>query len=420
MTDLELLRTAVGISAAAFGLLVVLLWRLDGKKEQDLENALRDEFKSGRKETAEAAQALREEVANAQKASNDSMVKVISALTANNEQKLEKLRETLDTQIRQLQESNEKKLDQMRETVDEKLQTTLEKRLGESFKLVSERLEAVQKGLGEMKTLADDVGGLQRVLTNVKSRGTWGEVQLEALLDQILTPDQYDTNVETRKGSGQRVEFAIRLPGTDGSDDPVWLPIDSKFPKEDYERLVDAAEEADTEAVDQAVKALTRAVEVAAKDISQKYIEPPHSTDFAIMFMPTEGLYAEIIKQPGLVSKLQENHRVVVTGPTTLSATLSSLRMGFRTLAIQQRSSEVWKVLAAVKSEFGKFGAVLDKVSKQLHTASNTIDTDIGRRRRVLEKKLRDVEQLPGSTSGSVLETLGLDDVEDEAESEDT
>ena len=414
MNELELLRTALGISAVSFGLLIVLLWRFDGKKEEGLERALREEFQSGRKETAEASLSLREEVTNAQKASNDSIVQVIGALTANNEQKLENLRKTLDVQIKQLQESNEKKLDQMRETVDEKLQNTLEKRLGESFKLVSERLEAVQKGLGEMKTLADDVGGLQRVLTNVKSRGTWGEVQLGALLDQILTVDQYATNVETRPGSGQRVEFAIRLPGTDGSDDPVWLPIDSKFPKEDYERLVDAAEIADAAAVEQALKSLSRSIEASAKEISEKYIEPPSSTDFAIMFMPTEGLYAEVIKQPGLVSKLQEKHRVVVTGPTTLSATLSSLRMGFRTLAIQQRSSEVWKVLAAVKNEFGKFGTVLDKVSKQLHTATNTIDTDLGRRTRVMEKKLRDVEQLPGSASDSVLESLGLDETDSE------
>ena len=414
MSEIELLRTAVGISAVAFGLLVVLLWKLDGKQNQELERALREEFKSGRKEGSEAAQALREEVANAHKTSNDSIVKVISALTANNEQKLEKLRETLDTQIKQLQDSNEKKLDQMRETVDEKLQTTLEKRLGESFKLVSERLEAVQKGLGEMKTLADDVGGLQRVLTNVKSRGTWGEVQLQALLEQILTPDQYATNVETREGSGQRVEFAIRLPGEGDEESPVWLPIDSKFPKDDYDRLVDAAEAADKEGVDQALKALSRAVELSAKDISKKYVQPPDTTDFAIMFMPTEGLYAEIVKQPGLVSSLQEKHRVVVTGPTTLSATLSSLRMGFRTLAIQQRSSEVWKVLAAVKGEFGKFGVVLDKVSKQLHTATNTIDTDLGRRTRVMEKRLREVENLPGVSSGSVLESLGLDEDSDD------
>jgi DNA recombination protein RmuC len=416
MGEIELLRTAVGISAVAFGLLVVLLWKLDGKQNQELERALREEFKSGRKEGSEAAQALREEVANAHKTSNDSIVKVISALTANNEQKLEKLRETLDTQIKQLQDSNEKKLDQMRETVDEKLQTTLEKRLGESFKLVSERLEAVQKGLGEMKTLADDVGGLQRVLTNVKSRGTWGEVQLQALLEQILTPDQYATNVETREGSGQRVEFAIRLPGEGDKDSPVWLPIDSKFPKDDYDRLVDAAEAADKEGVDQALKALSRAVELSAKDISKKYVQPPDTTDFAIMFMPTEGLYAEIVKQPGLVSSLQEKHRVVVTGPTTLSATLSSLRMGFRTLAIQQRSSEVWKVLAAVKGEFGKFGVVLDKVSKQLHTATNTIDTDLGRRTRVMEKRLREVENLPGVSSGSVLESLGLDEDPDDTD----
>ncbi len=419
MNELNLLWATIGLSATAVILLALVLRKVHGGHEDQLERALRDEFKSGRKESFEAAQALRGEVANSQKTSNDSIVKVISALTANNEQKLEKLRDTLDTQIKHLQESNEKKLDQMRETVDEKLQSTLEKRLGESFKLVSERLEAVQKGLGEMKNLADDVGGLQRVLTNVKSRGTWGEVQLEALLEQTLTPDQYAKNVECRTGSGQRVEFAIKLPGDKADNTPVWLPIDSKFPREDYDRLVDAAEEADKDGVEKALKGLQRSVEKSAKDIAEKYLSPPDTTDFAIMFMPTEGLYSEVVKRPGLVSKLQDKFRVVVTGPTTIAATLNSLRMGFRTLAIQQRSSEVWKVLAGVKSEFEKFGAALKKVKRQLDTASNTIEKDIGVRTRAMQRQLRGVEQLSGGEAGNRLESPGLDEEEDEADNDE-
>ncbi|MBW2247436.1 MAG: DNA recombination protein RmuC, partial [Deltaproteobacteria bacterium] len=303
-----------------------------------------------------------------------------------------------------LQESNEKKLDQMRETVDEKLQTTLEKRLGQSFKLVSERLEAVQHGLGEMQNLATGVGDLKRVLTNVKARGTWGEVQLGALLEQILTPDQYDKNVRIRADSQERVEYAIRLPGQDDNPEScVWMPIDSKFPQEDYLRLVEAADTADGDAVQKATAALLRSVHSSAKEIRDKYLNPPATTDFAIMFLPTEGLYAEVLRQPGQVEKIQQDYRIVVAGPTTLSAILSSLRIGFRTLAIEKRSSEVWKVLAAVKTEFGKFGHILKTVKRQLNTASNTID-QTGVRTRVMERKLRTVQELPSEESTKILE----------------
>jgi len=389
--------------------------------------ATREEFKDSREEAAHAARELREEIAATQKSANQTVTQTISEmgksqkeslgsvelrvkeLVDSNRDRLDKLRDIVEIQIKSLQQSNEKKLDQMRETVDEKLQTTLEKRLGESFKLVSERLESVQKGLGEMQSLATGVGDLKRVLTNVKARGTWGEVQLGAILEQILTPDQYAKNVKTREGSHDLVEYAIRLPGpADDRDAVVWLPIDSKFPQEDYLRLVAAADAADSEAMEKALAALSRSIQNSAKEISTKYLNPPKTTDFAIMFLPTEGLYAEVLRQPGLVEKLQQDFRTVVTGPTTLSATLSSLRMGFRTLAIEKRSSEVWKILAAVKTEFGKFGEVLGRVKRQLETASNTID-QTGVRTRAMERKLKAVEQLP---IGDSEELLGLNEVE--------
>ena len=325
----------------------------------------------------------------------------VRQVAESNEQRLDKLRETVDSQIRSLQETNEKKLDQMRHTVDEKLQSTLEKRLGESFKLVSERLEAVQRGLGDMQHLAAGVGDLKRMLTNVKTRGTWGEFQLGDILDQILTPEQFERNVQTKAGSSDMVEFAIRLPGRDESSS-IWLPIDAKFPQEDYQRLIDATETADTDAVDKATAALIRAIQNSAKDIADKYVDPPHTTDFAILFLPTEGLYSEVLRQPGMVEKLQQQFRIVVAGPTTLAAILNSLRMGFRTLAIEQRSSEVWTILSAVKTEFGKFGEVLTRVKKQLDTASNTID-QTGVRTRAMERKLRDVEKLPNDVSQNLL-----------------
>ena len=317
---------------------------------------------------------------------------------------LEENRKTLETQFQRIQESNEKKLDEMRNTVDEKLQSTLEKRLGESFKLVSERLEAVHKGLGEMQELATGVGDLKRVLTNVQERGTWSEYLLGDILADILTPDQYERNVRPT-GTREVVEFAVKLPGKDGNEGhPVWLPIDSKFPKENYERLLDAAKQSDRNAVQSAEKALADDVRRAAKDISEKYVSPPQTMEFAVMFLPTEGLYAEVLRQPGLHDQLQSKYRVLATGPTTLAAFLNSLRMGFRTLAIEKRSSEVWKVLSAVKTEFGKFGTVLDKVKKQLDTASESIN-QTGTHSRAIERKLNTVERLPaGEDAGALLE----------------
>ena len=312
-----------------------------------------------------------------------------------------------------MREANEKKLEEMRRTVDEKLQGTLEKRLGESFKLVREQLDAVHKGLGEMQSLATGVGDLKNVLTNVKVRGTWAEYQLGAILEQVLTPEQFDRNVATHENSSERVEFAIRLPGrSDDPNDCVWLPIDSKFPQEDYIRLTEASESADAEAVAQSTRELMRSVTQSAKTIAEKYLNPPHTTDFAVLYLPTEGLYAEVLRQPGMVSQLQQDYRVVVSGPTTIAALLNSLRLGFRSLAIEQQASEVWQVLAAVKTEFGKFGEVLDKVKKQLATASNTID-QTQTRTRAMARKLQKVEQLPSGESDELLEFLPEDNFDD-------
>jgi DNA recombination protein RmuC len=407
--------------------LIFVLIRLRSGGTGAIEQAVREELRFGREESARAAKDLRQEIFSSQKSSLDTMIKTIGEmgksqsdqlesiakriqeLTESNRAGIDKLRDIIEAQLKYLQESNEKKLDQMRQTVDEKLQSTLEKRLGESFKLVSERLEAVQHGLGEMQNLATGVGDLKRVLTNVKTRGTWGEVQLGALLEQILTPDQYDKNVNIKPGSMESVEYAVRLPGKDDSaDSNVWMPIDSKFPQEDYLRLVEAADAADVDAVQRATAALIRSVHGSAKEIRDKYIEPPKTTDFAIMFLPTEGLYAEVLRQPGQVEKIQQDYRIVIAGPTTLSAILNSLRIGFRTLAIEKRSSEVWQVLAAVKTEFGKFGDVLSRVKKQLDTASNTID-QTGARTRAMERKLREVEELPLEATAKILELADED-----------
>jgi DNA recombination protein RmuC len=314
------------------------------------------------------------------------------------------LREELAKQMGALREENSAKLEQMRKTVDEQLQGTLEKRLGESFKLVSERLEQVHKGLGEMQTLAGGVGDLKKVLDNVKTRGTWGEVQLGNLLDQIFAPQQYYRNHITRKGGREPVEFAIRFPGRGPSEPEVLLPIDAKFPREDYERLVDAADRGDAAGVEVAGKAMEIRLRNSAKDIHDKYIAPPDTTDFAIMFLPTEGLYAEALRRPGLADLIQRDYRVVIAGPTTLLALLNSLQMGFRTLAIEKRSSEVWKVLGAVKAEFASYGNILDKVKKKLQEASNSVE-EVGTRQRVISRKLQTVETLQEAIPG---ETLGL------------
>lgn len=334
---------------------------------------------------------------------NASRVERLAKGQAEQQQELQKV---LREELEKLRTGNESKLEEMRRTVDEKLQGTLEKRLGESFKLVSERLEQVQKGLGEMQTLASDVGGLKRVLTNVKSRGTWGEVQLARQLEDMMTPEQYAENVAVRPGSAERVEFAIRLPGRDELEAPVWLPIDSKFPQEDYERLVDAQNQDDPGAVEQASRAVERAILAQAKKISEKYVEPPYTTDFAIMYLPTEGLFAEVIRRPGLVTKLQNEYRVSVAGPTVLMTQLNALQLGFRTLAIEQRSSEVWRVLAAAKTEFEKYGEVWDKIGRQLQTVQNTVK-EAGTRTRAVTRKLKDVETLELDASGRAAD-LGL------------
>ncbi|MFC3651718.1 DNA recombination protein RmuC [Dyella humi] len=365
---------------------------------QTLSQRLIEETRRGREELAATLNQLGEQ-----------QKQQLATLTADNEKRLGEVRTTLETKLTAIQQDNAAKLEQMRATVDEKLQSTLETRLGESFKLVSERLEAVQRGLGEMQSLASGVGDLKRVLNNVKTRGILGEMQLAALLDQMLTPEQYAANVATVPGSDERVEFAVRLPGGD-RDDQVWLPIDAKFPREDYERLLDAQQAADLDAMERTAAALERRVRDEAKTIRAKYIAPPATTDFAILFLPTEGLYAEIIRRPGLFDSLQREQRVIVAGPTTLSALLNSLQMGFRTLAIQKRSSEVWQLLGAVKNEFGKFGDVLKMVRKKLDEAGKHIDATAVRTR-AIERKLRDVESLPGEQTQQLLEeSLGSDE----------
>lgn len=346
------------------------------------EKVFRDELARNREENANAAKSQREE------------------LTAS----LESVRGIVDLRLQELQKDNAQQIERMRATVDEKLQGTLEKRLGESFKLVSERLEKVHQGLGAMQQLASDVGGLQRVLTNVKTRGGWGEVQLGTLLEQLLTPEQFDRNVQTRDESGERVDYAIKLPG-EGNGAAVWLPIDAKFPMEDYQRLITAQESGDSILTDGAMKDLETQLRKSAKDICAKYINPPKTTDFALMFLPTEGLYAEAIRRVGLVEQVQRDCRVVFAGPTTLAALLNSLQMGFRTLAIQKRSSEVWNLLAGVKTEFAKFGDSLSKVKDKLDQAASDMDK-VAVRSRAITKKLRDVEELPSNPQPLLPELL--------------
>ncbi len=340
-------------------------------------------------------------IATVQDGKIDGFAAQLAKLTEANEARLTEIRNTLETKLRELQGENAAKLEEMRKTVDERLHATLEHRLGESFKLVSDRLEQVHRGLGEMQTLAAGVGDLKRVLTNVKTRGTWGEVQLEALLEQMLVREQFEKNVATRPGSSERVEFAIRMPGrVDGAQ--VWLPIDSKFPAEDYDRLIAAQDRADAAAVEESARALEMRIRLEAKTIRDKYIEPPYTTDFALLFLPTEGLYAEVLRRPGLADTLQRDFRVVIAGPTTLAAILNSLQMGFRTLAIEQRSGEIQLLLGAVKTEFGRFGEVLANTKKQLETVTNSIGkAEV--RTRAIERKLRDVEALPTSDAQVVL-----------------
>lgn len=391
-------------------------------RHEHTERFIKDEIARNREETASSARLAREELSKSLFASSDALLKrmtenagmqkdlldsfskQLGELTKLNEEKIESMRRTMENRLQTLQDENSKKLEQMRAVVDEKLQVTLEKRLGESFKQVSERLEQVYKGLGEMRSLASGVGDLKKVLTNVKTRGTWGEIRLGNILEQILTPDQYDMNVATKKNGNERVEFAIKLPGANADHNQVvWLPIDSKFPQEDYQRLTDAQEAADKDLAEQSIKNLEMRIKAEAREIKDKYIDPPYTTDFGIMFLPIEGLYAEVLRRPGLCDLLQREYRIVVTGPTTLAALLNSLQMGFRTLAIEKRSSEVWELLGVVKTEFGKFGDVLAKTKKKLIEASNTID-QAQVRTRAIERKLKKVQEVPGTEAIELIE----------------
>ena len=378
-----------------------------------LERELRDELgrqaQASRADLAGFQQTLLAQGAEASRTQNEQL----GQLALRNEQRLGEVRAAVQEQLKALQEGNERKLEQMRATVDEKLHATLEQRLGESFKQVAERLEQVHQGLGEMQGLARDVGSLNRVLTNVKTRGIYGEVQLAGLLEQVFTPQQYAANVETVPGSGARVEFAIRLPGRGDDGTTLWLPIDAKFPREDYERLLDAQDRADPQAAEAAARAIEVRLKAEARTIREKYVAAPHTTDFAILFVPTEGLYAEALRRPGLVETLQREHRVSLTGPTTLLATLSSLQMGFRTLALEKRSAEVWQVLGAVKTEFGKFGDVLAKTKKKLSEAASTIDA-AEVRTRAMARQLKGVESLPEAQAQSLLPLAADPGSEDE------
>mgnify|MGYP000398032844 CR=1 FL=1 len=374
------------------------------KDELDrIDKSFRDELSRNRDEISKSGKSQREELSTTIKLFGDQFIDQLSKLVQSNEQKFDKLQNRIETQLKEIQENNSKKLEEMRQTVDEKLHSTLEKRLGESFKLVSERLEAVREGLGEMKNLAVGVGDLKKVLTNVKTRGTWGEIQLGNLIEQILTTDQYAKNIVTKKNSNERVEFAIKMPGrSENKDGFCWLPIDAKFPMEDYHRLLAAQDTADISLIEEASKALENRIKIEAKSIQEKYIEPPNTTDVALLFLPVEGLFAEVLRRPGLFEKLQTENKVIITGPTTLTAILNSLQMGFRTLAIEKRTSEVWSLLGAVKAEFGKFGDVLEKTQDKLRQASESIDS-AKVRTRAIERKLKDVQELPSSEQTELL-----------------
>ena len=402
--------------ANAFAQMTAALQVANERLERELRNAINESARGGRQEliqtlgtfqqslvqqSAEATRtqnsqmdAFAQQLSLLQKTLSDTLTLQVQQLSEANARRLTEMRGTLETQLAQLQQSNAAKLDEMRQTVDEKLQTTLQARLGESFKQVADRLEQVHKGLGEMNTLAQGVGDLKHLLTNVKTRGMFGEAQLASLLEQVMAPDQYAAQHATRPGSKTRVDFAIKLPGRSDDGQPVWLPIDAKFPNEDYERLLEAQSKADAVQAELCSKALEARVRLEAKSITEKYVEPPYTTDFAILFLPTEGLYAEVLRRPGLIESLQRDFRVTLAGPTTLMAMLNSLQMGFRTLALEKRSSEVWQVLGAVKTEFGKFGDVLARVKEQTQSVLNTLDK-AQTRSNVMHRALRQVEALP-------------------------
>ena len=420
MTTVEII-----LSLLLFVLSIAFLLGKNGKKDSSeserIKESIRLEMRENRSELNDSLKSNREELNTSLERLSKNIEERLDKLIERLNQNAKDNREELSTSLKEFTEAQGKKfdsmsqkqdelvkttelkLDKMRETVDEKLHKTLEERLGQSFKIVSERLEAVQKGLGEMQTLASGVGDLKKVLSNVKTRGVFGEYQLGNILEQILAPDQYDQNVKTKKGSNDLVEFAIKLPGNDDGEE-VYLPVDAKFPQDDYQRLQNAADDNDPAAVESARKSLYNAVKKFAKDIHDKYIDPPHTTDIAVMFLPMEGLYAEVVREPGLITDIQSNYKVIITGPTTLAAMLNSFAMGFRTLAIQKRSSEVWKVLGAVKTEFTKFGGVLEKAQKKLNEANKEIDTLVGTRTRMMISKLKNVEELPQGESNDLLE----------------
>ncbi|HDZ61778.1 MAG TPA: DNA recombination protein RmuC [Nitrospirae bacterium] len=409
----SLLTILLIFTIGTFILLLVLIIRGSGKSfeknQERAERALRGDIAQNREEAAANSKMLREEIvnsmtkiANLQKDQLDTFSNQLTTLTKTNEHKLEHMRETVEGRLKSLQEDNALKLDRMRETVDEKLHATLEKRLGESFKLVSDRLEMVHKGLGEMQSLAVGVGDLKKVLSNVKTRGILGEIQLGNILEQLLTPDQYSKNVATKKGSRDHVEFAIKLPGRENTEGVVYMPLDSKFPLEHYHALIDAYEKGEHSAIEEATKLLENTIKKCAKDIRDKYIDPPNTTDFGIMFLPVEGLYAEVARSTSLLEVLQREFKIIITGPTTLAAILNSLQMGFRTLAVEKRSSEVWMLLGAVKTEFGKFGDILEKTQKKLQEAGNTIE-GAARKSRTIEMKLKKVQELPSPEADPLL-----------------
>lgn len=420
---MEILLGILLIGQIVTFLLVGLLWQSIKGREKNwsqnllplerglerLERATKEEMQRNRLELGQSLKNFGDflishmsEISQLQKNQFEVFATQLQHMDKTSRSELSQMRQTIEQQLQRLQEDNSKKLDQMRQTVDEKLHQTLEKRLGESFKLVGDRLEKVQRGLGEMQVLAAGVGDLKKVLSNVKTRGIWGEMQLSRLLEQILTPDQYAVNVATKQGSHDRVEFALKLPGREEEGATVWLPIDAKFPQEDYQRLLDAQELGQIDLAEEAAKSLEQRIKAEAKDIHDKYLDPPRTTDFGILFLPVEGLFAEVLRRPGLCEFLQREYRINVTGPTTLAALLNSLQMGFRTLAIEKRSSEVWTLLGAVKTEFGKFGDILAKTKEKLDQASRTIDS-ASVRSRAIERKLRGVEELPACEADSLL-----------------
>lgn len=409
---MELILLIIILILLATNLIVVLL-KNDRKQTERLEALLRQEMKENREEMARNMRELRTELNQTLSLSTQQMQTTLHRnLMTTNEMQREKF-DAMNRQQDILVKSTEKRLDDMRIMVEEKLQKTLNERIGQSFELVRTQLENVQRGLGEMKTLAEDVGGLKKVLGNVKTRGTFGEVQLGALLEQMLSPEQYEANVKTRKNATEFVEFAIKLPGKDNGKEVVYLPIDAKFPKDVYEQYADACEDGDTALINSTSRQLETTVKRMAKDIHDKYIEPPFTTDFAIMFLPFENIYAEVIRRTSLVETMQKDFKIVVTGPTTLGAILNSLQMGFRTLAIQKRTSEVWSVLGAVKTEFSKFGGMLEKVQKNLQNAGDQLEEVMGKRTRAIERKLRQVEALPAEESRKMLSMNDFADEED-------